>query len=162
MNPVVSTLIAERALLEEELKADPRHLKIQKINELLEVYGVTNEQIANELAKEFDRQLAKRRAAPTRADSKEALIRQKINGYLKLHGPSHRTAILEYLKNAGLMGGEKDPMQRLAIYKSRMPEIITDGTGIWRLTELMDNGTDDPGLELGEMFGAERESGQSN
>jgi hypothetical protein len=66
--------------------------------------------------------------------SKTKRIKAAVIAFLNEHGPQHRKTILDYLTKRGLMGEEKDPMQRLAIYLSGMRNVIvSDGAGNFRL-----------------------------
>lgn len=126
MTSIVNALDLELAQLEDELNRDPRYVKIQQIKRLLETYRAGGAQSAPKIA-------AKPEAPIKVTKSKEGLIRRDIRELLLINGKMHRKEILSALVSRGRMKGVKVPMTRLAIYKTRMPDIASDGSGNWWL-----------------------------
>jgi hypothetical protein len=77
----------------------------------------------------------KPRARPSKSASGsiESSIRDELGKLLAARGAVHRSKLLSHLSGMGYLVDVKDPMRRLAIYLSRMPEVEGDGAGNWRL-----------------------------
>jgi hypothetical protein len=133
MTNLLDALSKERAQLVSELSRDPRYIKLQKIDELLATYKrVPAEQ--NEPVKRVVR-LRPQSVAAVKQPSKRVLIEAAIRSFLNGKASTHRRDILDHLTAQGLMGEEKNPIGRLAIYLSDMEGISGDGTGNWALID---------------------------
>lgn len=122
----ISSLKAEIAQLEDELRDDPRQRKLMRLREALAEY---------EPAKRFvlTTEGMIRGSGPPPA-SKGNKIKAEITALLQQHGHVHRKEILRHLIDAGLMGHEKNAMGSLAAYGSSWNNIFAfDGTGNWSL-----------------------------
>ncbi|QXX73260.1 hypothetical protein [Methylovirgula sp. HY1] len=114
--------------------------KLEKIDALLVEYG----EVATEEERTGREKIAIQKAAPeamispddaNNGDlSKGRRIKAAVVAFLNQYGPQHRKTILEHLEKRGLMGDEKEPLHRLAIYLSGMRDLVTsDGAGNFRL-----------------------------
>jgi len=128
---IVPALERELTNLEQELREDPRHQKIQHIRALLDAYKGPTRRV--------HRANANGGVAPTRerrATSKVAVARDAVTSFLREQSKAHRSTILEMLIAKGIMGSEKDPMGSLAAYLSGWRDTMShDGQGNWFLTE---------------------------
>lgn len=132
MTSVTATLKAELDRLEAEVRADPRHQKIEHLRALLRMYEVELSQPIQRLANP-DRVVS---AVSFREGSKRAKMKDAITDFLKERGAAHRSEILKHLTAQGIMGHEKDPMQSLAGYLSEAKAIFAfDGNGNWSLAK---------------------------
>jgi len=145
MNPFVENLLHERAELDRQIRDDPRHQKIAKIDELLAVYGIKPDASPRVIPVLRARVSPHgRKGKPARAVvSKEKLVKARVIAFLGQNGTNHRKEILAELNRAGLMGHEKKPLGSLAIYLSRWKdEIIGVGDGNYRLADPTPSGSD--------------------
>jgi len=160
MNPFVENLLHERAELDRQIRDDPRHQKIAKIDELLAVYGIKPDASPRVIPVLRARVSPHgRKGKPARAvvrnkitdhptagmpkESKEKLVKARVIAFLGKNGTNHRKEILAELNRAGLMGHEKKPLGSLAIYLSRWKdEIIGVGDGNYRLADPTPSGSD--------------------
>jgi len=145
MSDIVTSLRAELTALEDEVRKDPRLLKIERIRSLLELY----KQEASDPAPQMQpphpqppQAVEAETTQPTRSvpgkseRSKAYRVREHIRSVLDRNGPTHRTRILEDLARADLMGQEKDPMTSLAAYLSEWrDEFASDGKGNFSLRD---------------------------
>lgn len=139
MSELIEALDRELKRLEAELKEDVRYRRIQRIKELLADYR------AEESSIEFPQQRTRAgRLLAKIADgsSKRDRIKKAVKEYLRTkYGPVHRSEILKYLVDQKLMGGEKNPLQSLAIYLSDWrDEFEPDGQGNWALKDIHGEG----------------------
>lgn len=142
MSDFTTALKAEMAELEADLRAnpDPRVRKLQRLRETLAEY---EPQSANMLypngvpRPNGGATLELQPAAPgLAAATKAERLKAHISEILREEGSTHRKDLLESLIAAGIMGGEKDPMQALAIYLSSNKDIFEfDGSGNYKLRE---------------------------
>jgi hypothetical protein len=144
MNPeVIQSLIKERSQLERELREDPRHQKIEAIDDLLDLYGVDAVKgaevptVADDKGSEEGKQEQKHGELNGKKPATKAeRIQSEIVRLLKQAPNTHRKEILSHLTQCGLMGHEKDPMQSLAIFLSTHKQYFAgDGTGRFSLTK---------------------------
>jgi hypothetical protein len=141
MNPeVIQSLLKERSQLERELREDPRHQKIEAIDDLLDLYGVVTlkgaevRKVAEDKGSEEQKHGELNGKKPA---TKAERIQNEIVRLLKQAPNTHRKEILSHLTQCGLMGHEKDPMQSLAIFLSTHKQFFAgDGTGRFSLTKL--------------------------
>jgi hypothetical protein len=119
---LISAARRELANLKDQVKGDPRYIKIQRLEELLAVY--------------LSAPSAEHKPAPrptTGAATKAAAISDAITGLLQ-NGPVHRSEILAHLVERDIMGHEKRPMKHLASFLSAHREQFeSDGAGNFRL-----------------------------
>ena len=125
--------MAQRELeqLEAEVRADPRHEKIRRLRELLAVYEPPQLGEAHYPRPAVQPFVPKPTAgAPSKAKAMEAAI----GGLLREKGHVHRSVILKHLIDREIMGHEKSPMTRLAIFLSARRHLYaSDGKGNFRL-----------------------------
>ncbi len=115
--------------------------KLAKLDELLIAYGETLEGAAKKLMTNTQGKPASSTAIThdelvDAVVSKTKKVQTAIVAFLSANGQQHRKTILDHLIGLGLMGNEKDPMQRLAIYLSGMREaeiVTSDGAGNFKL-----------------------------
>jgi len=133
MSNLVNTLIQERSRLEAELQQDPRHVKIQRINELLAAYGADKSEPGAPV-KMPNGQTRSDSANHGRPLSKANRVKQEITSLLSRNHSMHRTEILKHMIERGIMGDEKEPISRLAIYLSgSKDQFVSDGSGNYSL-----------------------------
>lgn len=144
MSEIVTSLRAELTALEDEVRKDPRLLKIERIRSLLELYKQEASDPAPQVypphpqpqAVEAETVLPTLSVPGKRERSKASRVREHIWSVLDRNGPTHRTRILEDLARAGLMGQEKDPVASLAAYLSNWrDEFASDGKGNFSLRD---------------------------
>lgn len=135
----LSALKAEIAALDAEIRADPRHRKLQRLRDTLDEY---EPQRAPEVHQGIvglggNGSLVANATVLT----KEERVRAEVTRLCQQHGTLHRKDILKHLMTAGLMGTEKDPLQALAIYLSNWKdEFDFDGNGNWSLRKTRNAG----------------------
>lgn len=143
MLAIVSLLRAELTVLEDEVRKDPRLLKIERIRSLLELYKQEASDPAPQVHPPYpqpqvvEAETTQTRSVPGKSErSKAYRVREHIRSVLDRNGPTHRTRILEDLAGTGLMGQEKDPMTNLAAYLSEWrDEFASDGKGNFSLRD---------------------------
>lgn len=146
MTDVFGTLKRELAELEGELQADPRYraiqadpryIKIRKISDLLIEYADKRASIAvDKPIREANKEPIRHKIRPSSDGtmSKADRVKNAIEELLRERGKTHRNDILAHLQSLGLMGDEKNPMGRLAIYLSGAKDRFkSDGFGTYNL-----------------------------
>lgn len=150
MSAMITSLREELAILEDELRKDPRPLKIERIKALLELY----EQVSPTFSQQNGAPYLTSQESATAVvqvirpstgkveGSKAFRVKGFIRTLLTSEGLTHRTKILDALIIEGLMGHEKDPMSSLAANLSEWrDEFASDGKGNFYLRN---NGADAP------------------
>jgi hypothetical protein len=73
-------------------------------------------------------------------ETKQARMEREIAALLKIRGTVHRTDLLAYLVNAGIMGNESDPLAHLAAFLSKKRErFASNGMGLFSLRQSVSN-----------------------
>jgi hypothetical protein len=137
MDKIVQALRLELAELEAELQVGQK--KIERIRELLALYETPTGQQQSGNAPSG----AKRNGAATPPDgiTKNERMENGIIDLLRTHGEMHRQALVDYLTDQGIMGGEKNPVGHLAAFLSARRDLfVSDGRGNFRLTESASRG----------------------
>jgi hypothetical protein len=119
--------------LEEALRADPRHEKIKRLRELLTFYEPS--QTAHLTRRPPVHATNRFAPKPTGgAPSKTKAMEVAIATLLTAKVQAHRTAILQHLVDAGIMGHEKNPTAHLAAFMSDRRHLYeSDGKGNFHL-----------------------------
>jgi len=66
--------------------------------------------------------------------SKRSRVYEVFEEMIRTRGPTHRKDLLAEVMARGIMGGEKNPMQSIAIYLSDAKERFESvGDGVWAL-----------------------------
>jgi hypothetical protein len=153
MENLVPALKAELDKLTAELEENPLFRKIRQIEALLALYEKTESELSvtrtivisptvslngTQQSSENKPAILQTPPAPgsVRTNSKVAKVRRAIFDYLTLRGPSKRSAILDHLKQKGLMGTEKEPIRVLASYLTTSKDLFENrGAGVWKVAD---------------------------
>jgi hypothetical protein len=139
MSELVATLRQELSMLEAELRADPRSIKIAHIRELIAVYEREGPAIQEKGTREpVPESEPARQPEPAHINgsgkTKASLMEETIAQMLLRNGQMHRSLILDHLTSLGIMGHEKKPMEELAVFLStHRDRFVSDGKGNFRL-----------------------------
>jgi hypothetical protein len=149
MSTFTLALRAELASLEEELRNDPRHAKIEKIKSLLGDYGadVVDTATAPLMSAAAPAQSKNWRGVP-RENSKATRARLALRDYMLPRGAVSRDDLLQELTRLGIVGREQFPMRQVSTYLSRFPEFESAGGGNWRYNESHSPQTTEPSGDL--------------
>jgi hypothetical protein len=135
----IAPLKFELETLENELKVDPRLVKIELLRNLIALYSSNKTESAEVIPPVAAAIAAASNAAPKRRRRKKLvkrgpakirLIELEVLELLKGVKTAHRRDIVKHLTDKKIMGGERDPMRAFATHMTALRDVFEpDGKG---------------------------------
>jgi hypothetical protein len=82
--------------------------------------------------------------------SKRYRYEEAIIKYLAHNGQTHRTHILGYLREQGIIGDERDPLANISNILSTSDKFVSVGSGLWELASEYGNVSEPPDAKAAE------------
>jgi hypothetical protein len=154
MHEIVPVLEQEIDLLEIELAADPRYLKLRHLKELVVLYRPTPKTQSEDVSHAA---VKPQRSSTRRADPERLRMLNEVADYLAImDGPTKTSALYDYLVSSGFEIGGKEPTNNLSAMLANSGRFTSNGKAGWTLKP--DDGPDsavveepEPGPETAEL-----------